>query len=203
MNTMKYIEEMGLLAELSYVDFRDISLLGISGENSNWKNNAKDDITDKDGRKITLQKLLDTYEIVDFIDHGALLEGNLNNGSGLQMLLLKNGNNYVIAYRGTAGFHDAVITDVAQMGLKLNDNDQFKESLEQTQKWIDSVKATNSNATFTLTGHSLGGTLAQLNSYVYGFETYTINAFGFDAATAGGVVNMQAVLTNIGYRNIK
>jgi hypothetical protein len=199
---MQFIEDMGLLAELSYVDFRDVSLLGISGENSNWKNNAKYDITDKDGRESTLEKLLDTYEIVDFIDHGALLEGNLNNGSGLQMLLLKSGNNYVIAYRGTAGLHDLVITDVAQMGLKLNDNDQFKESLEQTQKWIDIVKANNSNATFTLTGHSLGGALAQLNSYVYGFETYTINAFGFDAATAGGVVNMQAVLTNIGYRNM-
>jgi hypothetical protein len=203
MNTMKYIEEMGLLAELSYVDFRDISLLK---NNSGWKINANQDIDSEDnqkaGRVDTLQKLLNTYEIVDFIDHGALLEGNLNIGSGLQMLLLKSGNNYVIAYRGTGGLHDGVITDVAEMGLKLMDNAQFKESLEQTQKWIDSVKASNSNATFTLTGHSLGGALAQLNSYVYGFETYTINAFGFDAATAGGVVNMQAVLTNIGYRNM-
>lgn len=149
MNTMKYIEEMGLLAELSYVDFRDISLL--KNNNGGWKTAAKLDIAaaykDSIDRAIyVIDPLLDTYEIVDFIDHGALLEGNLNNGSGLQMLLLKNGDNYVIAYRGTGGLHDLVITDVAQMGLKLNDNDQFLESLQITQQWINSAKASNSNA---------------------------------------------------------
>ena len=41
MQSNQFIEEMGLLAELSYVNFRDISL---SKNNIDWISNAKDDI---------------------------------------------------------------------------------------------------------------------------------------------------------------
>lgn len=194
MQSNQFIEEMGLLAELSYVNFRDISL---SKNNIDWISNAKDDIrSDKDAREEVLIKLLETYEIVDFQSFDGLDE------SDLQMMLLKDKSTgeYVISYRGTAGFHDLVITDFAQMGLKLNDNDQFKDSLTVTNYWKELYGLNTSNT--TLSGHSLGGALAQLNSYVFGFETYTINAFGFDAATIGGTINMEAVLYNIGYRNM-
>ena len=109
MKNMQFVEEMGLLAELSYVDFKNQSLLGIENENNDWQNNAEQDIIlDEDVRK-SLINLFDTYELVDFVNHDGFLE------SDLQMMLFKNGNDYVIAYRGTAGIHDTVITDIASI----------------------------------------------------------------------------------------
>ena len=61
--------------------------------------------------------------------------------------------------------------------------------------WVIAEVRNSSNT--TLSGHSLGGALAQLNSYYYGFSAYTINAFGFDAATTGGIpIVLDGYLSN-------
>ncbi len=106
MQSNQFIEEMGLLAELSYVNFRDISL---SKNNIDWISNAKDDIrSDKDAREEVLIKLLETYEIVDFQSFDGLDE------SDLQMMLLKDKSTgeYVISYRGIAS--EVVLLDIKE-----------------------------------------------------------------------------------------
>jgi hypothetical protein len=65
MQNKQFIEDMGLLAELSYVDFSNESL---SKNNINWKDNAIDDIKSDENdvdteRETLLVDLLDTYEI--------------------------------------------------------------------------------------------------------------------------------------------
>ena len=176
-----------LLAEFAYLRLEDYEF------EYNDINKLKEFIskTVDINRQTKMENILDKYEIINFESFDGLGE------SDLQMMLLKDKSTgeYVISYRGTAGFHDLVITDIAQMGLKLDDNDQFKESLTVTNYWKELYGLNSSNT--TLSGHSLGGALAQLNSYYYGFSAYTINAFGFDDATTGGIpIVLDGYLSN-------
>ena len=191
MNITQEVLDYTLLAEFVYVELEKYKF------EYDDKKELEDFIRNKELSDVAIHRqekmigVLNKYEIVAFESFDAIGE------SDLQMMLLKDKSTgeYVISYRGTAGFHDAVITDLAQMGLKLDANDQFKESLVVTNYWKELYGLNSSNT--TLSGHSLGGALAQLNSYYYGFSAYTINAFGFDAATTGGIpIVLDGYLSN-------
>ena len=100
-----------LLAEFAYLRLEDYEF------EYNDINKLKEFIskTVDINRQTKMENILDKYEIINFESFDGLGE------SDLQMMLLKDKSTgeYVISYRGTAGFHDLVITDIAQMGLKL------------------------------------------------------------------------------------
>jgi len=127
--------------------------------------------------------------------------------NGFQALLLEKidpndpkiaGSKYVFAFRGTevkSGirelWYDLIQTDVLGMGLK-DVPAQFLEAILFVQEQMAKVSDLTVQNT-TLTGHSLGGSLATAISYVFGFQAYGYNPFGiakndlFSAATIGDV----------------
>ena len=103
-------------------------------------------------------------------------------------------NNYIIGFRGTElGFKDLVFTDgmIALLGAGLN---QIASMAMLKSDMYDAIKEhkTNSNDTsevsnLVLSGHSLGGHLAQSFAFLYTKdvkELYTFNAPGFGGAFA-------------------
>ncbi len=101
--------------------------------------------------------------------------------SGFQGMLLKTGDKYVFAFRGTEFpgqfMKDLIITDIAYMGTgrvpqQMKDAMSFIEEMKKKEK--GKIKTSNT----TITGHSLGGSIAGMASYVYGFQAFTYNGFG-------------------------
>ena len=92
--------------------------------------------------------------------------------TGFQACVLKNGNNIVIAYAGTDSLMDIIHSDLA-MGLKHLPIQNY-EAIRLYEK----VRQQYPNAEIILTGHSLGGSLAQIVGAVYDVETVTFNAYG-------------------------
>ncbi|MEK6658100.1 MAG: hypothetical protein AABY36_00295 [Campylobacterota bacterium] len=178
----------GLLAELSYVNF-DFASFGNSIEAKVHAKGLIETQIEENKRKEPLKDLLSTYEIVDF----------KSTSSGMQALLLKDSSgHYTIAYRGTETnfsglFQDLLVADILGMGLKVVPKFQFMDALDVTSQWMGTYNLNSSNT--TVSGHSLGGGLAQLSSYTFGFEAYTYNAFGFDAATSGYRTTANAMLS--------
>jgi Ca2+-binding RTX toxin-like protein len=81
----------------------------------------------------------------------------------------------VISFAGT--YPKDVTGDIAaDIGLALG---QGSEQLTQALDYYLAVKATNSNALITLTGHSLGGGLAALVGIFFGVETHTFDQAPF------------------------
>ncbi|PNU18531.1 hypothetical protein C2E25_17190 [Geothermobacter hydrogeniphilus] len=125
--------------------------------------------------------------------------------NGFQALLLEKidpntaGSKYVFAFRGTEvsfstpveTWRDLIQTDVLDMGLR-DVPAQFLEAILFVQEQMAAVPDLTVQNT-TLTGHSLGGSLATAVSYVFGFQAYGYNPFGiakndlFTAATIGDV----------------
>jgi len=106
--------------------------------------------------------------------------------SGFQGMLLKNTetSNYVFAFRGTEAdpfftienFKDLIITDFAYMGSGRAPQ-QMKDAMSFVEEMRDKFPDVKSSKV-TFTGHSLGGSIAGMASYIYGFECYTYNGFG-------------------------
>ena len=127
----------------------------------------------------------------DYADGYQVLATSPPSGNGFQALLLEkvdpnvDGSQYVFAFRGTEGWpltsveslHDLFITDILTMGTG-NISSQFMEAIMFVQSMTDAHDLNAGNT--TLTGHSLGGALASVITYVYGFESYTYNAFGIE-----------------------
>lgn len=91
-------------------------------------------------------------------------------------------NQVIIAYRGTDGLTDGGADASIFTGSW---NDQFQQGMN----FVQSVKALPgfeniSNANILVTGHSLGGAIAQIVVYAYGFDGSTIDPGG-----AGRIVN--------------
>ncbi|MEJ1168141.1 XVIPCD domain-containing protein [Variovorax sp. CCNWLW235] len=89
----------------------------------------------------------------------------------------------VIAYRGTEFGREPVQDGLVDVGMALAGvNAQARDANAFTQKVLDKAKAdaekNNQPLNVTVTGHSLGGTLAQLHAHKFGLKGETINAFG-------------------------
>jgi hypothetical protein len=89
----------------------------------------------------------------------------------------------VIAYRGTEFDREAKQDGLADATMAVNGtNVQSAESMAFTQRVIDAAKQRqelkNEPFNVTVTGHSLGGTLAEINAYKFGLHGETFNAFG-------------------------
>jgi len=110
-----------------------------------------------------------------------------DNNAGFQAMLLQNTQtgDYIIAFRGTEfslnpfqiseTWKDGVSTDIA-MAI----GDDLVAQMELALMFIDDLSddySFNRNNT-AFTGHSLGGSLASIAGYTYGFDTYTYNGFG-------------------------
>lgn len=106
-----------------------------------------------------------TYTVKDYAD----------TASGMQALLLENGGQYIIAFRGTAGFVDVLVDAV--IGLD-NINEQYSDAVSFVNKALALPGVSESN--LTLTGHSLGGILTQQVGATLGIDGYAYNPYGVD-----------------------
>ncbi len=105
---------------------------------------------------------------------------------------LKN-KTIVISYRGTEITEKSDIDNDRQMH-----NDQIPNQFADAYKFYKYIKSTYPNLKIVFTGHSLGGSLAQLMGYATGNETVTFNAYG-----AGNLIQQDDRITNIrNYGNI-
>ena len=104
------------------------------------------------------------YRVIDF---------NENKNTGFYADVLSNGNDIIIAYRGTDKLfdHDGK-----------NDIDMAKSKIPAQAidaiRIYDKVKREHPNANITVTGHSLGGSLAEIVSGIRGNLAVTFNAYG-------------------------
>lgn len=93
--------------------------------------------------------------------------------SGFYGCALKKGNDIIIAYRGTElNDFDDIINDLTMLLKKIPA--QENEALEL----YDYIKSEYPSAQITITGHSLGGSLAQIVSEKRGVNAVTFNAYG-------------------------
>ncbi|SEA83619.1 Protein of unknown function [Desulfuromusa kysingii] len=109
----------------------------------------------------------------------------------------------VVAYRGTDGPRD--VTPDLQAGLGQNVPNQYQQAKDFYDAVLDKTNTDSSNSP-TLTGHSLGGALAQLVGAVTGAETQTYNAPGvkdvlYNNPSTFGVFSETATFDNIKNNN--
>ena len=193
------ILDTALLSELAYLKleneyFKDKNY---SLDNINKFFNSKDDEGKPldygidDSRKQAIIDLLANYTIVDFKNIPTSFAG-LND---LQAMLLRDKEgNTTIAFRGTDGISDIAIDALMLQGGYTN---QMYSALQ----WVRDLKSSGMlTGNVTITGHSLGGSLAQLVGYDTGYETYTYNAFALQRneaievlgeKTTDNIINLQ------------
>lgn len=105
--------------------------------------------------------------------------------SGFQCYLLKDRSEggYVFAFRGTEFIRepvkDTILTDAHMMlfGPPPQMYDALAFAAEMQKKYGFSEREA------VCTGHSLGGTLAAMTGYVFGFEAYAFNPYGIGKLT--------------------
>ncbi|WP_157573340.1 DUF2974 domain-containing protein, partial [Novosphingobium sp. AAP83] len=120
-----------------------------------------------------------------FINDSEIISGD---GFGFYAAAYRNSNNpddVIIVYRGTDGIFDA-LPNVAIAGLADWDV-QFDQAISFADYVMRTERATNPNAQFTVTGHSLGGSLAQVVAAMF-----ELNGAAFDP---GGAANIVASTT--------
>ena len=184
--TQKIIDQ-GLLSELAYLKLEDAYwTTEVNGKLPSYSN--LDDLdkfltgTDSKGKPYTtgindsrdqdMLELLKSYTIDKFVTMP----------SGMQaMVLIKNdGSGITVAFRGTeTGDWSELSKDGKSDGEMAlgHEIQQMKDALS----FFKNVEAEYDNiAPITITGHSLGGALAQYVAYKSGtkYETYTYNGFG-------------------------
>ncbi|MCM1009807.1 MAG: DUF2974 domain-containing protein [Fusobacterium sp.] len=119
--------------------------------------------------------------------------GSYRDNNGFQATVYKNGNEISISYRGSEAtkiknyeFAKDIYNDI-QMGIN-NFPNQYKSANEVYKQ----IKQSYPNSNITVTGHSLGGSLAQLVSAENGCPAVTFNAYG-----------TGDILSKAGYNNTK
>lgn len=160
------INENGLLAELVY--------------DNKYINEIRTIISNDDH-----DQLVNTYTV----------RATRNMPSGFQGMLLENTNpqsgepQYVFAFRGTEADHpvsnfsqfykDLIIVDIVYMGAGTAPQ-QMKDAMAFVNEVMhdEDLNVTLNASNTVFTGHSLGGSIAGMASYVYGFDAYTYNGFG-------------------------
>lgn len=109
-----------------------------------------------------------------------LLVKEVNQPSGYRGFIYKNRvtDEYVVAHTGTE-FDTDKIRDIAladaQMAL-IKTNQQLDDARDLVELAIEMAKRDGTSV--TVTGHSLGGFLAQVTAYEYGLRGETFNAYG-------------------------
>jgi len=111
------------------------------------------------------------YNVVEVVD---------NKSSGYQGVLFQSAKTgeFVVAHRGTE-FKEEFIDDVLRADggmVATRTNQQAKDALALTQRAMNLARA--QGAEVTVTGHSLGGCLAQIAAAKYGLHGETFNAYG-------------------------
>lgn len=102
-----------------------------------------------------------------------------NAKTGFSAVVYRDGNNVVISFRGTD-------TKPLKEGGKDFDDDYTMAKQYLPQQYEDAKALLREiesnpdlrNCNITLTGHSLGGSLAQMLGALYGYKTVTFNAYG-------------------------
>lgn len=93
--------------------------------------------------------------------------------NGFQATVYKKGNDIAISYRGTDSLGDFILSDIP-IGTKILLPAQYKNANEVYKE----IKQMYPKANITLTGHSLGGSLAQLISAENNCPAVTFNPYG-------------------------
>lgn len=107
------------------------------------------------------------------------------NNNGFQATVYQKGSDIVISYRGTDTPKDFIRSDIPMLT-------NFRpEQYQNANKVYQQIKQSYPNYNITVTGHSLGGSLAQLVSAENGCPAVTFNAFG-----------TGKILKDLGYDNL-
>jgi len=100
--------------------------------------------------------------------------------SGLDAAVYRNGDKLVIAFRGTEPTADYLMDIVADAYIVFNKvNDQVNHA-DYFYKAIRAQYSDITDSNIVITGHSLGGALAQVIGVKYNITTYTYNAPGME-----------------------
>jgi Ca2+-binding RTX toxin-like protein len=121
-----------------------------------------------------------------------------NPDSGFTAAAYQNGNQIVIAYAGTgAGYEDWTFGNAAALGLATS------QAFEAMRFYLD-VKATHPGATFSFTGHSLGGGLASMMAVFFDKPATVFDAAPFQLAAVNPLVltALEARLLLNGYTDL-
>ena len=105
-----------------------------------------------------------------------LLQTSPQNSSGYDGAAFRNNmtGEIVVAHRGTEPLtFDGDWTSNLQMGVN-----QLPNQYQDAQQFLANVQAANRGASISITGHSLGGALAQLTAADTGLPATTFNAYG-------------------------
>ena len=125
------------------------------------------------GRKITNPATGSSFEVVKQVN---------DENTGFSGTVFKNTetNEYVIAFRGTEWGDKLDWVHNAKMAF-LYEGPQFDSAFDFTNKQIAEILAKDPDAKISLTGHSLGGSLAQAVGAKSKLQTTTFNAYGVNA----------------------
>lgn len=124
-------------------------------------------------------------------------EQTVQNPTGLSVVIFENSNgNQVVAIRGTDDFNDFVTDaiDIAVLGTP-EYQAQYAALSTQVQTWMDNGTLKSG---FSVTGHSLGGFLAQALTAEFDalvFAAYTYNSPGFTVQE--GITNIKTEFLDI------
>lgn len=115
-----------------------------------------------------------SYSHKNSIPNGYILREPINIGrDGFYADVLQQGNDIIIAYRGTNNlFNKDLRNDIAMARAHMPE--QAYRALEV----YDRIKRENPNSDISVTGHSLGGSLAEVVGGLRGAFAVTFNAYG-------------------------
>jgi Ca2+-binding RTX toxin-like protein len=117
---------------------------------------------------------------INNVDYKVVEISPITNTSYEGMILYdQQSNTYVIANRGTKEPIDGLV-DAGMAFYNTNEQWYYASKLAQDAQRFAAAKS----ATVISVGHSLGGSLTQLQCAVYGFTGYTFNAYGADQVFA-------------------
>jgi len=136
-----------------------------------------------------------TYKAIDYMDDPK---------TGFQATAYKNvaTNEIVIAYRGTEFNREPKQDGMVDAGMALNGvNAQTADSVAFTKRVLDRAMVDANHHHYplnvTVTGHSLGGTLAEINAYKFGLHGETFNSFGAAGLVQGVPAGGTQVIDNV------